>query len=93
MIDAADFLRAPEAHLRRLCGWLGIGFTDRDAALAGRAARQRRRLGAALVRRGVGVDRLRAGAAAEVVLAPEHAAVAEACRPAYEALRERRLRI
>ena len=29
IIDAGDFLRAPEAHLRRLCSWLGIDFTER----------------------------------------------------------------
>jgi hypothetical protein len=29
IIDAADFLRAPETHLRWLCAWLGIDFTDR----------------------------------------------------------------
>ena len=29
MIDAGDFLRDPEAHLRWLCDWLGIEFTDR----------------------------------------------------------------
>ena len=29
VIDAADFLRDPEAHLRWLCDWLGIPFTDR----------------------------------------------------------------
>ena len=29
MIDAGDFLRDPEAHLRWLCDWLGIPFTDR----------------------------------------------------------------
>jgi hypothetical protein len=28
IIDAGDFLRAPEAHLRALCGWLGIDFTS-----------------------------------------------------------------
>lgn len=32
VIDAGDFLRAPEAHLRALCGWLGIGFTPRMLA-------------------------------------------------------------
>ena len=29
VIDAGDFLRAPEAYLRALCDWLGIRFTDR----------------------------------------------------------------
>lgn len=29
IIDAADFLRAPESHLRWVCDWLGIGFTPR----------------------------------------------------------------
>ncbi|UNK57875.1 sulfotransferase [Pseudoxanthomonas daejeonensis] len=29
VIDAGDFLRAPEAHLRALCDWLGIAFTPR----------------------------------------------------------------
>jgi hypothetical protein len=29
IIDAGDFLRAPEAHLRALCAWLGIDFSDR----------------------------------------------------------------
>lgn len=29
VIDAGDFLRAPEAHLRDLCQWLGITFTER----------------------------------------------------------------
>lgn len=29
IMDAGDFLRAPEAHLRALCAWLGIDFTPR----------------------------------------------------------------
>lgn len=29
VIDAGDFLRAPEPYLRALCDWLGIGFTGR----------------------------------------------------------------
>jgi sulfotransferase family protein len=29
VIDAGDFLRDPEAYLRWLCDWLGIDFTDR----------------------------------------------------------------
>ena len=32
VIDAGDFLRAPESHLRALCDWLGIGFTPRMLA-------------------------------------------------------------
>ncbi|MEP6908627.1 MAG: hypothetical protein ABI858_11715 [Pseudoxanthomonas sp.] len=29
ILDAGDFLRAPELHLRKLCEWLGIPFTPR----------------------------------------------------------------
>lgn len=29
VIDSGDFLRAPEAHLRALCEWLGIDFSGR----------------------------------------------------------------
>jgi len=29
VIDSGDFLRAPEAHLRTLCDWLGIDFSER----------------------------------------------------------------
>ena len=29
VIDSGDFLRAPEAYLRRLCDWIGVPFTDR----------------------------------------------------------------
>ena len=29
VVDAGDFLRAPETYLRWLCDWLGIAFTDR----------------------------------------------------------------
>ena len=47
VIDSADFLRDPEAHLRWLCDWLGIEFTDRMLELAAGPARLRRRLGAA----------------------------------------------
>jgi hypothetical protein len=32
IVDAGDFLRAPEAHLRALCTWLGIAFTPRMLA-------------------------------------------------------------
>ena len=29
ILDAGDFLRSPEPHLRALCDWLGISFTER----------------------------------------------------------------
>ena len=29
VIDAADFLRNPEAYLRWLCDYIGVDFTDR----------------------------------------------------------------
>lgn len=29
VVDAADFLRAPEPYLRWICEWLGVGFTPR----------------------------------------------------------------
>ena len=43
VIDSGDFLRAPEAHLRALCAWLGIEFTQR--MLRGRATVSGRRIG------------------------------------------------
>ncbi len=93
VLDSADFLAAPEAYLRRLCGWLGIGFTP---AMLRWPAGPRDSDGVwaphwyAAVRASTGFQPARPR---QVVLAPEHAAVAAACRPAYEALRERRLRI
>ena len=67
VIDAADFLHAPEAHLRWLCDHVGVDFTP--ACCSGRPVRAiRRRLGAALVRRGARLDRFRALPAAAVEL-------------------------
>src|SRR5215212_9607111 len=93
VLDSADFLADPEAHLRWLCGWLGIGFTpamlrwpagprDSDGVWA--------RHWYAAVWASTGFEPRRR---LEVVLGAHDAAVAEACRPAYEALRERRLRL
>lgn len=93
VVDAADFLRDPEAHLRWLCDWLGIDFTpvmlswppgprDSDGVWAPWW------YDAVLASTGFEAPRPR-----EVVLSPAGAAVADACRPAYEALRERRLRL
>ncbi len=64
VIDAGEFLRAPEAHLRALCELLGIEFTARMLELAGGPPRERWHLGAALVRGGRSVDGIRAVARA-----------------------------
>ena len=85
VIDAADFLRDPEAHLRWLCDWLGIEFTDRMLSWP---AGPRDSDGvwapywydAVLASTGFEPCRPR-----EVDLSPHDAAVAEACRPAYDA--------
>ena len=91
VIDAGDFLRDPEAHLRWLCDWLGIDFTD--AMLAWPPG----------LRDSDGVwaphwyDAVAAStgfapwAPRETALDAHDAAVAETCRPAYELLHERRL--
>jgi len=86
VLDAADFLRDPEGHLRWLCDWLGISFTDRMLAWpAGPRASD-----------GVWApywyDAVRASTGfapyrpRQVDLDDHDAAVAAACRPAYEQL-------
>jgi Sulfotransferase domain len=89
ILDAGEFLRAPEAHLRWLCDWLGIPFTDRmlswppgprdsDGVWAPRWY--------AAVWDSTGFAPYRPR---EISLSPHDAAVAEACRPVYEELRSR----
>ena len=93
VIDAADFLRDPEGYLRWVCDWLGIGFTDRMLSWP---AGPRPTDGvwapywydAVLSSTGFAPWRPR-----EVDLNTHDAAVAEACRPAYERLRELRVRL
>jgi hypothetical protein len=91
VIDAGDFLRDPEAHLRWLCRWLGVEFTpsmlswpagprDSDGVWAPHWYDA--------VRRSTGFEAWRPR---EVSLSPHDAAVAEACRPAYERLHALRL--
>jgi hypothetical protein len=93
VIDAADFLRDPERHLRWLCDWLGIAFTDR---MLHWPAGPRDSDGVwaphwyAAVQRSTGFEPWRAR---EVTLSPHDASVVEACRPAYEQLRDLRLRL
>jgi hypothetical protein len=91
VLDSADFLRDPEAHLRWLCDWLGIAFTDRmlswppgprdsDGVWAPHW------YDAVLASTGFEPYRPR-----EVTLNEHDAAVAATCLPAYERLRERRI--
>jgi hypothetical protein len=93
VIDAKDFLQAPEAHLRRLCDWLGIPFTDR--MLSWPAGRR--------ISDGVWAPHWYAAVWAstgfepwrprDISLSDHDAAVAEACRPTYEALHARRVQV
>jgi hypothetical protein len=91
VIDAADFLRDPGAYLRWLCEWLGLEFTDRmlswppgprdsDGVWA------RHWYDAVWSSTGFEPYRPR-----EVSLDAPGQAVADACRPAYERLHDRRL--
>jgi len=93
VIDAGDFLRDPEGYLRWLCDWLGIAFTDRMLSWP------------AGPRDSDGIwaphwyDAVWASTGFEpwqprtVALDGRGAAVAAACRPAYESLAARRLRL
>ncbi|MCW2868019.1 MAG: family hydrolase [Marmoricola sp.] len=93
VVDAGDFLRAPEAHLRWLCDWLGIDFTERMLSWPA-GPRDSDGVWAphwyAAVEASTGFEPWRARS---VVLDDHDAAVAEACRPAYELLHARRLRL
>jgi len=93
IIDAGDFLRAPEAHLRWLCDWLGIPFT---AAMLSWPPGPRDSDGVwaphwyAAVWASTGFEPWRPR---EIALDDHDRAVAEVCRPAYEAMHARRVRV
>ena len=93
VLDAADFLLAPEAHLRWLCDWLDIPFTERMLSWPS-GPRETDGVWAphwySAVWASTGFQPWRAR---ELHLSPHEAGVAEACRPAYEALRARRVRV
>jgi len=93
ILDAGDFLRAPEAHLRWLCDWLDIPFTARMLSWPP-GPRPSDGVWAphwyAKVWCSTGFAPWHAR---EVKLSGHHAAVAEACRPIYAALHARRLRV
>ena len=93
ILDAADFLRSPEAHLRWLCDWLEIPFSDRmlswppgprpsDGVWASHW------YGAVWASTGFAPWQPR-----DAVLSDHDAAVAEFCSPIYEALHARRVRV
>jgi len=93
ILDAGDFLRDPEGHLRWLCDWLGIPFTDRMLSWPA-GSRDSDGVWAphwyAAVWASTGFEPWRAR---EIDLSTHDAAVAEACRPAYDALAGRLLRL
>ena len=93
VIDAADFLRAPETYLRWLCDWLGIGFTDRMLHWPA-GPRDSDGVWAPFwydaVVRSTGFEPWRPR---NVDLSRHDTAVADACRPAYDALHARRVRL
>jgi sulfotransferase family protein len=93
ILDARDFLHAPEAHLRWLCDWLGIPFTSRmlswpPGPRASDGVWAAHWYGAVWSSTGFRPWRQRA-----MALSSRDAAVAEACRPMYVALHARRVRI
>jgi Sulfotransferase domain len=91
VIDAADFLRAPEGYLRWLCDWLGIAFTDRMLSWPP-GPRDSDGVWAphwyAAVWRSTGFEPYRPR---EIHLSDHDAAVADACRPIYDRLHARRV--
>jgi hypothetical protein len=86
IIDSGDFLRAPEAHLRAICVWLGIEFTPRMLHWP-RGPRTSDGIWAAHwyahVWESTGFE---APAPREIELSGAAAEVAEECRPHYERL-------
>lgn len=93
VIDAEDFLRAPEAHLRCLCDWLAVPFSSRmlswpPGPRASDGVWAPYWYGAVWASTGFEARPTR-----ERALAGHYAAVAEACRPLYDALHARRLQL
>lgn len=93
VIDAGEFLRAPEAHLRWLCDWLGIPFYDRMLSWPP-GPRPSDGVWAphwyGAVWRSTGFEPPHPR---EISLSDHDAAVAQACRATYDALHRRRLRV
>jgi hypothetical protein len=91
VIDAADFLRNPEGYLRRLCDWLGIGFTERMLSWPA-GPRESDGVWAPHWYDSVWASTGFQSPRPRVTELSEHdEAVAAACRPAYDALRAHRI--
>jgi Sulfotransferase domain len=93
IIDAGDFLLAPEAHLRWLCDWLGIPFTDRMLSWPP-GPRESDGVWAthwyAAVWASSGFEARRPR---QVRLGSHDAGVAQSCRPIYDALYARAMKV
>ncbi|MEQ1513132.1 MAG: hypothetical protein ABL934_10710 [Lysobacteraceae bacterium] len=93
VIDAGDFLRAPEAHLRALCAHLGIAFSPRMLTWPA-GPRESDGVWAPYwydaVWRSTGFEPWRPR---EETLTGDALAVAEVCRPIYERLHENRMMV
>jgi hypothetical protein len=93
VIDAGDFLRDPEGHLRWMCDWLGIAFSDRMLSWPP-GPRPTDGVWAPYWYDSVlGSTGFEPWRPRDVHLNEHDAAVAEVCRPAYERLRELRVRL
>jgi hypothetical protein len=93
VIDAGDFLQAPEAYLRWLCDWLGVPFTARMLSWPPGPRTSDGVWGPhwyAAVWSSTGFEPWRPR---KTTLADHAAAVAEACRPVYAELHTRRVRV
>ena len=94
VIDGRDVQADPRGVLGALVRGARARLRRGDARLAAGPARQRRRLGAGLVRRGGDVDRLRAAAPrspGSTTCPIRSKPVAEAARPLYERLARHKL--
>jgi branched-chain amino acid aminotransferase len=93
VIDADEFLRCPEAHLRQLCTHLGIAFTPRMLAWPA-GPRDSDGIWAPYwydaVLKSTGFEPWRER---DQRVADQHRAIIDACMPAYLRLRERRLSV
>ena len=93
VVDADEFLKAPEAHLRALCAWLRIPFTERMLHWPA-GPRASDGIWAPYwydaVLKSTGFEPWHPR---ELTVPAEHRGVIDRCQPVYEALRARRLAV